>query len=34
MVNGSLKRYLIAGDLHISARERFVLLVEQSPSAS
>lgn len=34
MVDGSLKIYLIARDIYISAKERFVLLVEESPSAS
>lgn len=34
LVNGSLKVCLIVGDLYINAKERFVLLVKQSPSAS
>lgn len=34
MVNGSLRIYLIAGGLSISAKERFMFPVEQSPSVS
>lgn len=32
MVKGSLKIYLVSGDLYINAKERFVFLMEQSPS--